>query len=76
MPEAEEADGRAFWAAALANPVPALGVCREVRPTLLQADDTALRVEAVRAALAESIEKMRAMPPGPFEVEPPPGIRG
>ena len=49
MPEAEEADGRAFWAAALANPLPALGVCREVRPTLLQADDTALRVEAVRA---------------------------
>ena len=44
--------------------------------TLLQADDTALRVEAVRAALAESIEKMRAMPPGPFEVGPPPGIRG
>ena len=36
MPEAEEADGRAFWAAALANPLPALGVCREVRPTLLQ----------------------------------------
>jgi hypothetical protein len=29
----------------------------------------------VRAALAESIDKMRAMPPGPFEVEPPPGIQ-
>ena len=32
----EEADGRAFWAGALANPLPALGVCREVRPVLLQ----------------------------------------
>ena len=40
MPEAEEASSRAFWAAALANPLPALGVCREVRPTLLQASSS------------------------------------
>ena len=43
MPEAEEASSRAFWAAALANPLPALGVCREVRPTLLQASARSAR---------------------------------
>ena len=36
---------------------------------------TSTTAQLVRAALAESIDKMRAMPPGPFEVEPPPGIQ-
>ena len=75
MPEADLADERAFWTAALINPLPALGVASEVRPAVLCADAAGPRVEMVRAALAESIEKLKAMPPGPFEVEPPPGIR-
>ena len=72
MPEAEEADDRAFWAAALINPLPALGVAREVRPAVLRATEALERVELVHAALVDSIAKMKEMPPGCFEVEPKP----
>ena len=72
MPEAEEADDRAFWAAALINPLPALGVAREVRPAVLRATEALERVELVHSALVDSIAKMKEMPPGCFEVEPKP----
>jgi hypothetical protein len=70
IPDPENPDDRAFWTAALINPMPALGVAREVRPAVLEARDSAGRVEAVYSALVDSIARLREMPPGPFEVEP------
>ena len=72
IPDAEDADDLAFWVAALVNPVPALGVCREVRPRLLEASDGVERVDWAYRAINDSIKRMKAMPPGPFECEPPP----
>ena len=72
LPDADDADDCAFWTAALINPLPALGVCREIRPMVLSAPDAHGRLQWVHAALTDSIARMRKMPPGPFEVEPPP----
>ena len=72
MPSAESPDDCAFWTAALINPVPALGVAREVRAAMLEAEDGIERAQLVRSALVDSIEMLKKKPPGPFEVEPPP----
>ena len=72
MCEAETPDEIAFWCAGLLNPIPALGVCKEIRPQVLEAADALERVEIVREALLDSLERCDNMPPGPFEVEPPP----
>ena len=72
MCEAESPDDLAFWCAGLINPIPALGVCKEIRPQVLEADDSLQRVEIVREALLDSLKRLDSMPPGPFEVEPPP----
>ena len=72
MPGADEADDRALWVCALLNPWPALGVCKEVRHKVLLAEDGRPRVEWVQAAIQDSISRLQRMPPGPFEVEPPP----
>jgi len=69
MPDAEDACERAFWAAALINPLPALGVCAEIRPVVLEAADASARLKVVHSALVDSIARLRSMPPGPFEVE-------
>ena len=64
---------QAFWCAALLNPSPALGVCKEMRHKVLEAEDGRRRVEWVYAAILDSIGRMKARRvPGPFEVEPPP----
>lgn len=68
------ADDVALWVAALINPQPALGVAREVRPAVLEATGALARLEVAHSALVDSIAAMRRMPPGPFEVEPPPGV--
>lgn len=57
---------------ALINPLPALGVCLEVRPAVLEAETPLERVEAVKDAITDSISRLKRLPPGPFEVEPPP----
>jgi hypothetical protein len=50
MPDPQDADECALWVGGLINPTSALGVAREVRPYMLQASDTNVRVElAVRA---------------------------
>ena len=72
MPDAESADELAWWAAALINPMPALGVCKEVRPMALQAADALSRVQWVEAAIGDSMRRMREAPHGKMEVEPPP----
>lgn len=72
MPDAENVDDRAFWTVALINPIPAMGVAREVRANVLEAKESLPRVEAVHAAIVDSIKQMRERPPGTFEVEPMP----
>ena len=72
MPDADDPDDLALWAAALVNPLPALGVAVEIRPYVLEASTPMERVEASLAALNDSISKLRGRPPGTFEVEPPP----
>ena len=69
MPEAEYADDRAFWVASLINPIPALGVAREIRHKILAAEGGKERVEWARQALLDSIKRCQQRPPGPFEVE-------
>ena len=73
MPDADDIDDLAFWTAALVNPLPALGVCSEIRPAVLEASSTSARLEIVQSALVDSIAWLRSRPPGPFEVEAPPG---
>ena len=58
------------------TPTPTLTQILSPTPTTVRVYiPTPTAAQLVRAALAESIDKMRAMPPGPFEVEPPPGIQ-
>lgn len=44
MPPVRDADALALWAAALVNPLPALGVALEIRPAVL--DATTLKDES------------------------------
>ena len=75
QPDVEDADDLAFWVSGLINPVPALGVSREVRPRVLEAEDGLDRVKWVHLALVDSLKRLKSMPPGPFECEPPPGVK-
>ena len=72
MPQPEEADDLALWVAALVNPIPSLGVCKEIRPKVLEARDVLTRVSWAHAAISDSIARCKRNPPGPFEVEAPP----
>jgi hypothetical protein len=71
MPPPEEADELCFWAGALLNPLPKLGVAKEVRAALLDAPDCLRRVQLVEESLLDSIERMKRLPAGPIEVEQP-----
>ena len=75
MPDVDQADDLAFWVAGLINPIPALGVCREVRPRVLEAEDGLDRLKWVHLAILDSLKRLKSMPPGPFECEPPPGVK-
>lgn len=63
MPDAEYADDRALWVAALINPLPALGVAFEVRPAALQATSAQERLEVVETGILDSIARLKR--PGP-----------
>ncbi|CAL1147012.1 unnamed protein product [Cladocopium goreaui] len=56
MPPPTMADKLAMWAAALVNPLPALGVALEIRPAVLQADSLQERILIVRRGIRGSIE--------------------
>ena len=63
MPECELPDEVAFWVGALVNPLPALGVCKEVRHML--------QAEAVLLAHAQLLgNARRRVRPTDREVEP------
>lgn len=59
MPIPEEERKLAIWVAAAINPLPPLGVTREIRPAILAAANPAEQLEIVNEALAESIERVR-----------------
>lgn len=61
MPNPTDPSGRAVWAAALINPLPGLGVAREIRPAVLSATgDSRRQLEIVEGAIAESRGWMRS----------------
>ena len=53
-----EIGGRAVWAAALVNPLPALGVCLEIRPSMLACQSNLERVRLAHASLKASIDHL------------------
>jgi hypothetical protein len=55
MPPRSKPDQRSLWVAALINPLPGLGVAREIRPAVLAAQDTRERLEAVTMGIKTSI---------------------
>ena len=58
MPDAPNA--RALWVAALINPLPALGLALEIRPSALMAGDSVeLRQKIVQMGILDSIERLR-----------------
>eukprot|EP00242_Pyramimonas_sp_CCMP2087_P018243 CAMPEP_0198198016 /NCGR_PEP_ID=MMETSP1445-20131203/1542_1 /TAXON_ID=36898 /ORGANISM="Pyramimonas sp., Strain CCMP2087" /LENGTH=282 /DNA_ID=CAMNT_0043867455 /DNA_START=530 /DNA_END=1378 /DNA_ORIENTATION=+ len=63
LPPAEDCDDRAFWVAAMINPVPALGVAYEIRPAVLTAQSTTTRLEVALAAIKSSISHLNGTTP-------------
>ena len=58
MPPSDEPTERAFWVAALINPLPAMGVSLEIRPTLLTAKSAEARVDVALDGILRSIRHM------------------
>lgn len=59
MPSSNHPTDRAFWVGALINPLPALGVAMELRPSLLAATSAQDRVEIVANGVEASIRYMK-----------------
>jgi hypothetical protein len=49
---------RALWAAAMVNPIPALGVCLEIRPSMLVCQNDLERVKLAHVSLKASIDHL------------------
>mmetsp|Transcript_39480 Transcript_39480/g.58004 ORF Transcript_39480/g.58004 Transcript_39480/m.58004 type:complete len:339 (+) Transcript_39480:52-1068(+) len=47
---------RAFWVAALINPIPSLGVCLEIRPVMLSCTNDLDRIKLATASIQASID--------------------
>lgn len=58
IPPPESPTERAFWIGSLINPLPALGVAMEIRPSLLTAKSAEKRVDIVKDAILKSIRHM------------------
>jgi len=58
MPSPEDAGELALWAAALVNPLPALGVAYEIRPSVLSAKSVSTRLSAVLEGIRSSIRHL------------------
>lgn len=54
----DELGDRAIWVASLVNPLPALGVCLEVRPAMLACKNDYDRIMLATAAIQASIDHM------------------
>lgn len=58
IPPEDEPTERALWVGALINPIPAMGVAMEVRPSLLIANSAEQRVQVALDAIHKSIKHM------------------
>jgi hypothetical protein len=63
MPQATSPNARALWIAGFINPLPALGVALEIRPSVLTARSTERRLLMVDQGLRDSIARLQK--PGP-----------
>ena len=63
IPPEEDPSDRAFWVAALINPLPGLGVAMEIRPLLLMARTAEERVGIALKGILESIKHMDGSAP-------------
>jgi len=59
MPTSKRITDRAMWTAALVNPLPALGVCLEIRPAMLSCSNALERTVLACQAVQSSIDHMR-----------------
>jgi len=57
-PMPDEVGARAIWTAAMINPLPALGVCLEIRPAMLACKNDLDRVRLAVAAIRSSIDHL------------------
>eukprot|EP00933_Yihiella_yeosuensis_P050049 TRINITY_DN47813_c0_g1_i1.p1 TRINITY_DN47813_c0_g1~~TRINITY_DN47813_c0_g1_i1.p1 ORF type:complete len:241 (-),score=30.20 TRINITY_DN47813_c0_g1_i1:88-771(-) len=79
-PPADQPGAIAVWVAALINPLPALGVAPEIRPSVLMAETVPVRLAAVRMGLDSSLAHLRLMAKSPvrrgllFLTSLPPGV--
>ena len=55
VPPPSEPEALGFWAAAVVNPLPPLGLAAEVRPSCLSCDESAQRLRLCLAAVEESM---------------------
>jgi ATP-dependent protease La (LON) substrate-binding domain len=62
IPTCEEPTNLSFWIGALINPLPALGVAYEIRPSLLLAETAEERVDIVIEGIQKSIRHMQGEP--------------
>jgi hypothetical protein len=58
MPDEDDMTERALWTAALINPLPALGVCLEIRPAMLSCGNDYDRMVLVCQALQSSMDHL------------------
>jgi hypothetical protein len=58
MPDEDDMTKRALWTAALINPLPALGVCLEIRPAMLSCGNDYDRMVLVCQALQSSMDHL------------------
>jgi Lon protease-like protein len=63
IPPEDEPSERAFWVAALINPLPGMGVAMEIRPLLLMARSAEERVGIALKGILESIKHMDGSAP-------------
>jgi len=63
MPPAAAATDRAIWVCALINPLPALGVCYEIRPNILLARNVRGRLAVATTGLLDSIAHLDGSQP-------------
>ena len=58
IPDAEDPSERAMWIGALINPIPAMGVALEIRPSLLMAGTAEERIAIATEGIVKSIRHM------------------
>lgn len=63
VPHEDDIGARAVWTAALVNPLPSLGVCLEIRPSMLVCQNDLERVRLAHVSLKASIDHISGKQP-------------